>query len=83
MVKECPSAPAAKEAYALIVTANSTPTIQKEKNAEIAYVTGMQKLQKASKVDRVKFLKELEYAGKRYEGTKYGELCKKESQATQ
>ena len=83
MVKECPSAPAAKEAYTLIVAANSTPTIQKEKNAEIAYVTGMQKLQKASKVDRVKLLKELEYAGKRYEGTKYGELCKKESQATQ
>lgn len=83
MVKECPSVPAAKEAYQLIVLANSTPTIQKEKNAEIAYTTAMLKLQKASKADRVKLLKELEYAGKRYEGTKYGELCKKESQAAQ
>ena len=81
MVRDCPTAFMVKEASAVLAAANANAAIQKEKNAEIAYIAAMQKLQKAGKADRVKCLKELEYTGKRYEGTKYGELCIKESQA--
>ena len=81
LVGECPAAPAAKEATAMLAKANSAPLIQKEKSAQTAYLYTTLKLQNANKQDRPRLLKELELVASKYEGTKYGRLAGVESQA--
>lgn len=80
MVKEFRTVPAAKEANVLLAKTRRDPVIQKEKNAETVYLRAMQKLQKASKRDQPRILRELQMVAKKYEGTKYGKLAAEESQ---
>jgi hypothetical protein len=77
MVKEFSVLPAAQQAGPILAKAGTDPVIQKEKSAEAAYTTTMQKLQKASKSDKPRLLKELGKVATTYEGTTYGQLAAK------
>lgn len=79
MVRECPSAAAAREANAVLAQTRADPLIQKEKMAETAYLLTLQKLQKAHARDKPRLLREMEMVSKRHAGTRYGKLAEETS----